>query len=69
MKSIVRRSSNLCYDGRRTFKLKDSAMRQIREKTKTQTGAQTAPAPQTPASEARLAAVVQAAYILEARSR
>jgi hypothetical protein len=37
--------------------------------SKTQSGAQSAPAAQPAASEARLAAVVQAAYILEARTR
>jgi hypothetical protein len=44
-------------------------MRQTREKTKTQSGVQGAPVQQTAAAESRLAAVVQAAYILEARTR
>jgi hypothetical protein len=44
-------------------------MRARHEKNKTQSGAQGQTAPQTRASEARLAAVVQAAYILEARTR
>jgi hypothetical protein len=44
-------------------------MRQTREKTKTQTGTQSPPYQQTAGAEARLAAVVQAAYILEARTR
>jgi hypothetical protein len=46
-------------------------MQQIREKTKAQGGVQAAAAPQQtePRAEARLAAVVQAAYILEARTR
>jgi hypothetical protein len=39
------------------------------ENSKTQSRAQGQAAPQTSASEARLAAVVQAAYILEARTR
>jgi hypothetical protein len=44
-------------------------MRQIREKAKTQNGVQSPPVQQTAASEARLAAVVEAAYILDARTR
>jgi hypothetical protein len=44
-------------------------MRARNENDKTQSGAQGQATPQTGASEARLAAVVQAAYILEARTR
>jgi hypothetical protein len=44
-------------------------MRQTCEKNKTQNGVQSAPAQETAASQVRLAAVVEAAYILDARSR
>jgi hypothetical protein len=44
-------------------------MQQIREKTKTQNGAQSQPVQEAAGSQARLAAVVEAAYILEARTR
>lgn len=44
-------------------------MQQIREKTKTQSDVQSPPAQETAASQARLAAVVEAAYILDARTR
>ncbi len=44
-------------------------MRATHENTKTQSGVQSPPATQASASEARLAAVVQAAYVLEARTR
>jgi hypothetical protein len=69
---IVRRLSNCCYDGRRTYEQKGSAMRA----RSTQQGIKTEPAAtaavvqaQASAAEARATAVVEAAYILEARTR
>jgi hypothetical protein len=70
MRLIVRRLSNLCYDGRRTYEHKDTAMRQRYPQNNKSGAATAAPQqPQSPASEARLAAVVEAAYLLEARTR
>jgi hypothetical protein len=44
-------------------------MQEIRENSKTQSSIQSPQIQQTAGAEARLAAVVQAAYILEARTR
>jgi hypothetical protein len=68
---IVRRLSNYCYDGRRTYEQKGSAMRarSTQDGTETPTVTPAAVQAQSSAAEARLAAVVEAAYILEARTR
>jgi len=65
---IVRRLSNFCYDGRRTYEQKGSAMPATLEISRPQT-VQCRPAPPKTPSQARVAAAVQAAYILEARTR
>jgi hypothetical protein len=67
---IVRRLSDYCYDGRRTYEQKGSAMRaRSSQSTKTQLAASPAAQSQQASNEARLTAVVEAAYILEARTR
>jgi hypothetical protein len=70
MAFIVRRLSNFCYDARRTYEHKDTAMRQRYLRNNKSDAATAAPQqPQSAISEARLAAVVEAAYLLEARTR
>jgi hypothetical protein len=44
-------------------------MRARRDNDKTEIGTQSPPVPQTAAAQARLAAAVEAAYLLEARTR
>jgi hypothetical protein len=66
---IVRRLSNFCYDGHRTYEQKDSAMSQSMIENTKPTTRPTAGQPPSASAEARLAAAVEAAYILEARTR